>query len=179
MKASINLLPNEYAFTEKQHKRFSLVQTFSVVAILIVFLVASIVVAMRIIQSKDVTNAKNQIGKLENEIADSKAKEETLFLLKNRLSGISKVANSPSKQLENYAYTQDNLPQEISISSVTVDRLGSLTMGLLVPNSDLLGRLVGVMTDEASFQKFKQVTVESLSRGQDGIYKLNLRIVPK
>ncbi len=179
MKASINLLPSEYAVSEKQQQKFARVQTLSVTFIMILFLVTSVLVALRIIQSKDILDQEDRIKQLEAQIGQSKDKEAALFVLKNRLTSISKIVKSPSKQLVNYQYAEQKLPQEITITSVSADRGGSLALAMLVPDVNSLETAIGVLTDPSAFEKFKQVDVENLARSQDGIYKVSLRIVPK
>lgn len=179
MKSSINLLPNEYAVTAKQQKKFSLVRTISILAILVLFLIGSVIVALRVIQTQNITTAKGNIQKLEGQITQFKDKEATLFVLKNRLSNISRVLALPSKQLEMYKYAQENLPGEITITSITSDRSGSLGLSAMVPDTNTLERTIDSLTNQAAFEAIKRIEIDNLARGRDGIYRINLRVVPK
>lgn len=179
MKSSINLLPNEYAVTEKQQKKIGLIQTISVVFMLILFLSASVIVALRIFQSKNLSTAQQKTKEEEAAVLQFKDKEASLFVLKNRLNTITQLLKSPSKQLAMYSFLEGIVPANVNLTSISADKSGSVTISALAPDEEALDSMMTVLTNEAAFEVFTQIEIENLARGKDGTFRLNLKVIPK
>jgi Tfp pilus assembly protein PilN len=179
MKLSINLLPSEYAVVAKEQRKFSIVQWSSVGVILFLFFLASIAVALRFFQVKNIQNRESGIKTVETRILDLKEKEAALAVLKSRLTSAATLTKAPSKELTIFNFLTQVVPPTVTLSSVTIDKGGGLLFSALVPNTDTLGQLLNILTDQAAFNTVKKVEMESLSRGKDGTFRINFNITPK
>jgi hypothetical protein len=178
-KFSINLLPEEFSVKQKEQQKFNTVQTFSVVGVLVLVFLASVVVVLRLLQSQKIDKLQSDTQLIESKVSDFKGKEASLFVLKNRLTNVSQILKQPSKQVDNYYLVAKIIPSGVLISSISVDRFGSVSLALLCPNQKLLEQLLAGLTSPTAFKTFNQIEVESLTRGKDGFYRANLKVVPK
>jgi hypothetical protein len=176
MAISINLLPTETAVLRKEQARFRLVQAISTAVLLIFVLLASMLVAIRILQSKNISNVQVEATNAENKITSSKDKEASLVVLKSRLDLLTKIVSSPSKQVTSYLDVSTLIPQSVTVSSLSVDRTGSTVLTVLIPNESSLLALFNNVTSAKTLDKYAQVDIDSLSRARDGAYRANLKI---
>lgn len=174
---AINLLPVEFTESEIKRAKFYKVQAVGIAVILAMVFLSSLSVALRILQSQNMKGIQNQVSASEQKIQQLKSKQVSLLILKNRLTTIDKYLSFPSKQTENFKLLDRLIPASISISSVNVDKSGSITILGLVPDSTVLGNLIDNLTDkEKNGNLIKQVSIDTLSRGRDSLYRVSLTI---
>lgn len=179
-KISINLLPSEFTEEEVKRAKFYKIQAFGVAILLVMVFLSSLTAALRILQNRSVNLAQAQLTEAEKRVVDLKDRQVSLVLLKNRLSTIGNFLGIPSKQAATYELVNNLLPASVQVSAVTVERSGETTILALVPDVSTLDNLLTKLVDkDASQEKISQVSIESLSRGKDGIYRLSLVIKPK
>ncbi len=174
---AINLLPIEFTESEVKRAKFYKVQAVGIAVILAMVFLSSLSVALRILQSQNIKGVQNQVSASEQKIQKLKEKQVSLLILKNRLTTIDKYLDIPSKQTENFKLLDKLIPASVSISSVSVDKSGSINILGLVPDSVTLGNLIDNLTDkEKNNNLIKQVSLDTISRGRDGFYRISLTI---
>src|SRR3989338_7623859 len=97
-KISINLLPTEIITKELKKANFYRIQLAGIVVILIMVFLASLTVALRILQSRSITEVQAKISETEQQVSDLKDTQAALFLLKDRLTVIDKYLGISSNQ---------------------------------------------------------------------------------
>lgn len=179
MKISINLLPPEVATQELKNKKFYKVQFAGVITILILVFLASLTLALQILQSRNIDLYKARLTQAEEKASGFKDTQVSLFLLQNRLAVIQGYLGVPSKQSSMYQLIDKLIPSSVIISSVTVDKGGDAIFSALAPDSVSLDRLIDNLTAKDSNEdKIEQVSIESLNRGRDGVYRISFKIKP-
>lgn len=179
-KIAINLLPLEFRATELKAAKFYKIQTIGIVIILLMTFLASLAVALGILQSQNISQIQNQLTLSEGKISGSKNTQGSLFLLKNRLITINQNLGIPSKQAQMYKLITELVPPSVSASSISVDKGGEVLVVASAPDGISLDNLITKLTSKESNQdKISQVSLESINRGKDGIYRVSLKIKPK
>lgn len=177
MKIAINLLPIDYIQEEVKKTKFYKIQAIGIAVILLMVFLASLVVALRVLQSQNIKVAQTQVSAQEQKISDLKDKQVSLFILKDRLSVIDKYLNTSSKQVSLYQLLDKLIPPSVVVSSVAVDKAGQIVLSCLVPDSQTLDEVVSNMTDTKINQnKISQVSLDNISRGRDGVYRVGFTI---
>lgn len=177
---SINLLPPEFRSEEVKREKFYKIQVIGVAVILFMAFLASVTVALRILQSHNITQVQAQLSQEEQKIEQLKDKQASLLILKNRLTTISKYLGVSSQQAAIFELVNRLLPAPVYVSSLSVDRLGQVLISAVVPDAITLDKMILDLTSPQTNQdKISQVSIDSLNRGKDGIYRLSLKIKPK
>lgn len=180
VKISINLLPKEFALEELKKARFYKIQAIGVGIILIMIFLASLTVAMRVLQSQNITRVQARLSVAEEQVSNLKDTQASLLLLKSRLSMIDQVLNSPSKEVEAYKLIDKLIPAQVIVSSVSIDKIGEVKFTAALPNGQVLENLiVNLTTNEKNDNKIAQVSIETLNRGRDGLYRVNIKVKPR
>ena len=172
---SINLLPPENALNLKHQKKFKVIQRISTVALLIMVFLASVTIPLRIMQDKNFQNidaaARSQVQTIEQ----SRTKEIALTVLKNRISLITKVNNDP--QIQTNAYNLVNeITSNLAIGSIQIDKNGLAAITLNFSDANSLSVFLNNMTSKIALDKLSQVSVDSLGRGPDGVYRADFKL---
>lgn len=179
-KLTINLLPIEFTNTQKESDRFQKIQAICSYFILTLILAASLVVALRIFQSQQIKLAQANLDQNSQKVTKLKPTEESLVILKNRLSAIDKLTSLPSKQRAVYNLVSQLIPNSISISSVAVDSSGNMLLSLTSSGFEQIDALINALTSPVQNEnRISQVSIDSFSRSRDALYRVNLKITPK
>lgn len=171
MKISINLLPPEITAVQLKKAKFYKVQAIGVAIILTTVFLTSLTLALRIFQSRNIVLYQTKLARAQQKILDLKDTQASLFLLKNRLATINQYLGVSSEQSSMYQLLDKLIPTSIVINAVTVNKSGEAVLLALAPDAVSLDVLMSNLT-------FSQVSVESLNRGRDGIYRVSLKIKP-
>lgn len=179
MKVAINLLPIEFRAEAIKTAKFYKIQTVGVAIILLMTFLASLTVALRILQSQNISQIQAKLTKSEAKISDLKNTQASLFLLKSKLTTINQYLGISSNQTQTYKLITKLLPPSISINSISVDKSGEVLVLALAPDGNSVDNLITNLTSkEINEDKISQVSLESINRGKDGIYRLSLKIKP-
>lgn len=180
-KIAIDLLPQEFRAEGVKRAKFYKIQTIGVGTILILTFLASLTIALRVLQSQEIQQIKNKLDLSEQKVTGLKNTQSSLFLLKNRLTTINQYLGVPSNKVSMFDTIEKLLPESISISSFSIDRSGSVLILGTAPDGDSIDNLVSALTSGAGGDqaKISQITVENLSRGRDGLYRFSLKVKPK
>ncbi|MBI4038617.1 hypothetical protein HY384_01520 [Candidatus Daviesbacteria bacterium] len=180
VKISINLLPKEFALEEIKKARFYKIQAAGVAIILIMIFLASLTMALRILQSQNITRVQARLSAAEQQVNNLKDTQASLLLLKNRLSLIDQVLNSPSKEVLMYKLMDKLIPAQVIVNSVTIGKAGEVKFTAVVPDGQVLENLlVNLTTNEKNDNKIAQVSIETLNRSRGGLYRVNIKVKPK
>lgn len=175
---NINLLPEEFSHKQREQAHIRKLQAVSGVIILIMIFLASSTLALRIIQLKSFQTVEAKAKAAEDKVTDFKDKEANLTVLKNRINIIKQVKAFPSRTSSSFDEILKLVPNDVLISSSSVDRNGTILLSIILPSSQTLATFLGnVLSDEVNM--FKKVEIESLSTGKDGVYRANLKILQK
>ncbi len=179
MKIAINLLPLEFTQAELKRAKFYKVQTIGVGVILLMVFLSSLSVALRILQSQSIKGVQTQVSAQEQKIEGLKDRQVSLLLIKNRLSVINQFLANPSKQAGMFLLLDKLIPSSASINSTTIDKNGEVSILALLPDSQSLDNMINNLTDkDQNGGQISQVSIDSISRGKDGIYRVSLKIKP-
>lgn len=174
---SINLLPAEFLAEELRRVKFIKVQIIGIGVVLLMIFLASLTVALRILQSYNISQVQNKLGQVEEKVSSLKNKQASLILLKNRLSTIDTYLGTPSIQNTMYTLLERLIPQSIVVTSLSVDKEGNTTIITVVPDAQTLDNLMSnLISPDINEGKIKQVSIESLNRGRGGVYRLSFKI---
>ncbi|MBI2337869.1 hypothetical protein HYU95_01685 [Candidatus Daviesbacteria bacterium] len=177
MKISINLLPPETIAEERQKSRFYKIQFIGIAVILIMVFLASLTLALQVLQSRNISVARAQLSEEEQKVVNLKSTQASLLLLKNRLTVINQYLGVSSKSSALYRLIDKLVPPSVVVNSINIDKGGDMTLSALVADSvsldDLLDSLVSKDDKE---NKISQVSIQSLGRGRDGQYRISFKI---
>ena len=176
-KISINLLPAEFLQEEGKRTKFYKIQAIGIFVILLMVFFSSLSVALRILQSQSVKNVQIRVTAAEERIGQLKDTQASLILLKNRLSAINEYLNKPSAQAQLYAILGKIIPSNVGISSISIDKSGQAQVLASVPDSSTLDNLISSLVNtETNGGKIEEVSMDTVSRGKDGDYRINFRL---
>lgn len=180
MKISINLLPPETVAQEQKKAKFYKIEFVGIVIVLTMVFLASLTLALRILQSRNITEVQAKLSQEEERISNLKNTQASLLLLKDRLTVISEYLGVPSKQSLMYRLIDKIVPPAVAINAITLDRSGEITLLAMVPDPVNLDNLVdSLVSKEKNEDKIGQLSIESLNRGRDGLYRISLKIKSK
>lgn len=174
---TINLLPVQSRIDQKAQKKFRLIQTLSIAALLTLFFLASLSSALNILKLKDISKLNSEVGLYEEKVLTFKEKETQLYLLKNRISLISQVRKSNNTlNSEVYHNISSKIPPAVNVSSISVDRNGNVNTTIAAPDILSLEQTLQNLTSDEIFEEISAVDIDSLSRFRDGTYRANIKI---
>lgn len=177
---SINLLPLEFREQEIKRTKFYKIQALGIGIVMFMVFLSSLTVALRILQSQNISQIQKQVAASEERISDFKTTQGSLILLKDRITFIGQYLGNPSPQSQMYKLISDLLPAAVSVGSVSIGKEGEILLFVATSDSNNLDTFITNLTSKEKNQgKITQVSLETLSRGRDGIYKASLKIKAK
>lgn len=174
---AINLLPPEYISEEVKKRKFYKVQSFGIASLLLMFFLSSLTVSLRILQGQRIKQVESRLDEVVQKINGIKTKQDFLLNLKSRLAVIDKYASDKSKQSALYAFIEKVAPPGLNINSLSISRSGDVYLSVVVPDIFTVDKLTNSFTDSnQNGNLIKEVSIESLNRSRDGVYRLTLRL---
>lgn len=179
MKISINLLPPEVLTQELKRTKFYRIQTIGIVVILMMVFLASLTLALRILQSHNITVVRANLDQIQQKVEGLKSTQASLFVLKDRLKIIDQYWGVSSKQSSMYMLVDKLVPSSVVINSITIDKAGQAVFLAVVPDSTTLDTLITNLTTKDNNEgQISQVSIDSLNRGKDGLYRVSFKVKP-
>lgn len=179
-KISINLLPPEIISQELKKTRFYKIQFAGIGVILVMVFLTSLTLALQVLQSRNITVVQAKLAEEEQRVSSLKDTQAALLLLKDRLSVIGQYLGVPSNQSSLYKLIEELTPPSVIVTSVSVNKTNDVTFSVLVSNSVNLDNLLDNLTNKDNNKDaFRQVSIESLSRGRDEVYRMSLKVTSK
>lgn len=177
---AIDLLPKEFRVEEIKRAKFVKVQIIGLGVILFIIFISSLIVALRILQSQRIAQINAKLTLLEKRVTDQKETQSALVLLKNRLNAIANYLGVPSRQAQMHKLVEGLLPSSVSLNTISVGRGGEILILGTTPSGDSVDELLNnLITKDSNEDKVQSVSMESLSRGKDGIFRINFKVLPK
>lgn len=179
-KFSIDLLPLEFKAEEIKRTKFYKIQVIGVVTILILAFASSLTIALRILQSQNLSQIQSRLSQTERRVSELQTTQTSLLVLKSRLAIIGEYLGTQSEQAQIYTIVSKLLPAEVVINGISISQSGEVSLTAVTQDSDSLDRLIdNLLSPQQNQGKISKVSLETFSRGKDGIYRLSLRIEPK
>lgn len=179
-KITINLLPEEFRHEELKRVNFYKIQSIGVGVIMLFIFLATLVIALRMLQSQSIQEVQAKLTNEEQKVAGFKKTQASVVFLKNRLTAINKYLGVSSKPVETYQFINEFLPPSITASNVSVDKAGDISLLVLSPDATSVDDLIDKLTtSEEARSKIVSVSLEGLNKGRDGVYRLSLKIKTK
>lgn len=179
IRISINLLPVEFAKEQLQKDRFYKIQAISIIIILIMIFLASLAIALRLLQSHNITQVQARLNQAQSRVSDLKDTQASLLLLKNRLNTIDKLLNTPSKQAQMYKLLNELIPAGVKLNAVSVDKTGEVKFAATVDAAALEILMDNLTIKENNQGKIAQVAIDTINRGREGNYRVDIKIKPR
>lgn len=177
---SINLLPPEFAAERAKKAKFYRIQTIGVMIILTMIFLASLTVALRILQSHNITQVQARLSSAQQQVTDLQGTQTSLLLVKNRLTAINQILNSPSKDVVIYKLIEKLVPPSVTITGITIGKTGETRFIALVPDSEILDNLVSSLTSKQTNEdKIVQLSIDTLNRTKEGSYNISFKVQAK
>lgn len=176
-KVTINLLPEEFRLEELKRAKFYKIQSLGVIAIMSLVFMATLTIALRILQSQSIQQIQAKLTTEESKVVELKSTQASLLLLKNRLTTINQYLGVSSKQVEMYELINKLIPPSVPISSLSIDKEGNILVVTTVSSAALIDELTTKIL--SSEDKIASMALESLSRGRDGVYRVTFKVKPK
>ncbi len=179
-KLSIDLLPAEFKQAQSKRSKFYKIQSVGIAIIGIIAFLASLIIALRILQSQKILRLQNRAQEAEQKVSSLKTSQGYLLLLKNRLATINQYLGTSSKQAQMYNLVEKLLPPTVSISTISVSRNGEVSILATGNDGDSLDLFLNsLQSKDINEDKIKEISMENLSRGRDNLYRLTINIKPK
>lgn len=180
MAISINLLPQEFTQAQAKQQKVYKIRLFGVATILTVIFLISLTFALQILQSGTFKRAQLSLNQLEDRVSTFKGQEASLVILKSRLGVIRKLTSTPSKQISLYNLVNSLIPPSFIVSSISTDTGGSVVISAVTFDSLAIDNFTEELSSPSkNGDQITSLAVESLSRGRDGTYRINLKIQGK
>lgn len=180
MKLSINLLPIEFTEQDIKRAKFYKVQIIGVSVILFMFFLSSLTVALRFLQSQKITQVQNQLTQSEEKVSGFKTTQASLFILKNRVADIDKYFQNSSNQTQIYKIITNLVPASVLVNSISVDKTGEVLVVATTNSPEGIDRFINNLNSkEFNEGRINKISLESISRGKDGIFRINLNVKSK
>lgn len=174
---TINLLPTEFTSERVKDARFIKIQAFGVAMILLIIFLSSLTIALRLLQSQRLKQVEGNLDGARQTVVSFQSRQVSLVALKDRLNGIHKYLGVSSPQAQMYNFLIEILPSSIAINSFTVDQSGNAAFSATVPDSALLDSLIMDLTNKEKNQgRIKEVSIDSLNRSREGVFRVGLKI---
>lgn len=180
VKLSINLLPAEYAVAYSSSERFQKIQRIGIGILVLLIFFSSLTFALSLMQNSNILQAKANLQTAESVVGQFKSQEESLVLLKDRLNNLQRISSTPSRSNTMYNLIASLMPTSIVPTLIVTDTFGNISLTIVTVSSTDIDDFITILTDPQKNQGLvSKVYIESLSRGKDGIYRVNLKIYTK
>lgn len=177
MRISINLLPPEIKTQALKQAKFYKIQAIGVAIILVMTFLASLTLALRILQNRNISLHQAKVAQAEQQASDLKGIQASLLVLRSRLTVIGQYLGVLSKQTSMYQLIERLIPSSVAVNGISVDNTGGVSLTVLVPDAVSLDNLVDNLTaKETNEGKISQISIENLSRGKDNLFRISLKI---
>ncbi len=173
MSVKLNLLPPELAVSKNLSKLLKIIKALGVIGMAAFVVFAIGVGAFFVLGTIKLNNLNSSVASLKKEVTAQQASEQQIVLVKDRLTKISKILNSPDS-LPNLVVIEPflgTLSQSTSINQLTIgsDSIG-LSLGIKT-NSDLTSFLGALQSSDV----FKKVEMTSFSLSPSSGYAIEIK----
>lgn len=179
-KIVIDLLPVEFKTQVIKTAKFYKIQAIGVAIILFMAFLASLTLALRVLQNQQILQTKTRLTQAEEKVSDLKSTQASVLLLKNRLTTLRVYLENPSKPTQMYQLITELVPASFSVNSISVGTDGELLISAVAPDSLSLDNFItDLLAADKTQGKISQVSLENINRGREGIFRVSLKIKSK
>lgn len=176
-KITINLLPEEFLIQRLKDSKFVKIQTIGVGMILLVVFFSSLTIALRLLQAQRIKQAEEEFNNAKQNVVSFQDRQVSLVALKDRLTGIQKHLGVLSLQAELFNLMNDLIPASVPVNGFNIDQSGNISFSAVFQDSLALEQVITNFTSkDKNRNKVKEVSIESLSRGRDGVFRVSFKI---
>lgn len=180
MKISINLLPPEIIAEKLKKEKFYKIQFIGVVIILIMVFLTSLALTLRLLQSRNIMKVNAKLAQAQQKVESLKGVEQSVMVLKNRLTVVNQYLGISSKQSSMYKFIDNLMPASLVVTSISVGKGGEVVLQVYMPDPAGLDEFLdSLLSGEDEEHKISDVAIDSLNRGRDGLYRVSFKINPK
>lgn len=177
---AINLLPQEILFQRRQGSKLTLINKFSIGALLVMVFFASATLVLRLTQSGNLKKAEANLTYAENRIQNLKYKEGQFWLLKDRIRLIQAILDSDAKRKAMFNLIIFLTPPDVQISDIAVDKNGGLSVMMSTQSLYSIDALIASLADQdRSGDLVGKADMDGLTLGKNSTYRFSLKISPK
>lgn len=178
-KISINLLPAEFSAAELKRAKFVKIQAIGISIVLLMIFLSSLTFSLRILQNQSIKTVSGRVLATEEKITDLKGTQASLIFLKNRLDILQKYLGTQSKVISLYQFFTNQLPPSASADSISIDKENNLVVLILFQDiGEFDSLLVNLLDPQKNEGRVKEVSLDSFSRGRDGLFRVSLKLEP-
>lgn len=178
-KISINLLPLEILAKERQSAKVILINRISFGLLLLLIFLTSAMIALRILQGKGLKILNDDLALIESSVQQLKDKEIYALALKYRLGSIEKLSFDP-KKVSIFNLVISLSPQDVTISQVNVDKTSIVNLTLSSFSLKSIDELIqNLARKDMTSDLIARLDLESFARGQDGLFRLSIKVTPR
>lgn len=177
-KLSINLLPVEYTQVYASTERFRKIQSTGIGILVLLIFLSTLTFVLNWLQNSNILQANTNLQAKERQVSQFKSQEESLVLLKDRLNTLQKISTTPSRSNAMYNLIATLMPASLIPTLIVTDTVGNISLTLITSNSTDVDNFVSdLVNPQRNNSLVEKVEVDNLSRGKDGVYRINLKII--
>lgn len=178
-KISINLLPYEFTAALQRRKTFLKIQAVGYSIVLLTVFLSVLLVTLRILQSSQLNATSARAKEAEGKVSSFSGRQASLVLLKDRLQAAEQHVGISSKQAEMYNLISSLLPRELTVTQISIGE-GEVLVTAYTSDVNVLDKTLSVLLDkEKNEGKVTKVSIDSLNRGRDGVFRSILKVLAK
>lgn len=176
-KINLNLLPAELIRQETETHQKGKVISLSIGLLAVIVALTTATLALRLFQERNLNMVNTGFQQAKDKVASLKDQEGEVILLKQRLSSISSLVNQDSKTVQAYNLINTLFPSTVEISSLSLDKNGTITVSAQVSDTNSLRTLFENLTNSAINQgRINNVQIDSFNRSPSGFYRIDLTV---
>ncbi len=176
-KLKINLIPPEIKEKAKKDAKRSVINRASIGLLGVLILVTSGVLLVSIYQSVTLQGLNTGIEQEKAEVTALKEKEAVVFFLKNRIDSINKFGLTQYTQTELFSMITGLFPEGVNLISLQIDKSDKVLIQAETKVTNALDVFFNRLTDPTTNDdKISSVSVDSLSKSQNGIIRFSLTL---
>ncbi len=174
-KITINLLPIEFRSEELKKIKFYKIQFIGIGIVLLTIFLASLTVALRVLQSQNIARASSEVEKSQTNVESYKESQAALLFIKNRLTTLNQVEKDGAKQYVIYQKLNELLPSTLLVSSLSIDKSNNVSVIASVADAETLENTIDnlIFQDDSFFQ---EMSVDSLGKSREGDYRVSFKL---
>ena len=174
---SINLLPKQEAEIVAKQIKFKKVQFIGTLIIALLLFLVSATFGLVIFQNSRLKKSENKLSQAKKAVEQSKTKEVSLLVLKDRIKEIQRLKDQPSKPALVLEMVNKLVPQSVYLSIISIDKNSSANLVLTSPDIEALDNLLSDLLDKQKNEDLvKSITLDNFSRGKEGTYRVALKL---
>lgn len=174
---SINLLPKQEAEIVAKQKKFKKVQFIGTMVIAGLLFLISATFGLVIFQNSRLKQSDSNLTQAKKDVEQSKTKEVTLLVLKDRIKEIQRLKDQPSKSALVLEMVNKLVPQSVSLSIISIDKNSNANLTLNSSDVEALDNLLSDLIDQQKNEDLvTSVTLDNFSRGKEGTYRVALKL---